>query len=100
MVIRQLVEHMNEELDDAKKYAQCAMECRSSRKALSDLYLSLGKEELSHFLRLVDQASQIIEAARQADKAPSAAMMELYNYEHGKVMESYSQIKVLLDSIK
>lgn len=100
MIIRCLVEQMDEELEDAKRYVRNAIEYRSSRKALSDVYLSLGKEEVSHFLRLNDQASQIIEAARQANKMPSAAMMELYNYEHDKIMSAYAEIKVLIDSVK
>ncbi len=91
---------MNEELEDAKRYAQCAIKYRSSRKALSDTYLTLGKEELGHFLRLNDQASQIIEAARQAGKAPAPSMMELYDYEHNKIMDAYACTKVLVESIK
>lgn len=100
MVIRCLVEQMNEELEDAKKYTQYAIKYRSSRKALSDTYLTLGKEELGHFLRLNDQASQVIEAARQAGKVPSSSMMELYNYEHDKIMDAYACTKVLIESIK
>lgn len=100
MVIRNLVEQMNEELEDAKKYAHCALKYRTSKKALSDTYLSLGKEELTHFTRLHDQVSQIIEDARQKGNQPPASMMELYNYEHDKAMDCYAEIRVLIESIK
>jgi hypothetical protein len=98
--IRCLVEQMNEELDDARKYVHGALRYKGSNKSLSEVYLTLGKEELNHFVRLHDQASQIIEEARQEGKQPPASMMELYNYEHDKAMDNYAEIKVLIDSAK
>lgn len=52
MVIRCLVEYMNEELDDAKKYVEAAG--GSKDKTLAATYLTLAGEEIGHFTKLHD----------------------------------------------
>lgn len=49
MVIRCLVEYMNEELDDAKKYVEAAG--GSKDKTLAATYLTLAGEEIDHFTK-------------------------------------------------
>ena len=98
MVIRCLVEYMNEELDDAKKYVEAAG--GSKDKTLAATYLTLAGEEIGHFTKLHDQASRLIEEARSKGTTLPAGMMELYNYEHKKLIERMAAIKVMMDTVK
>lgn len=94
MVIRCLVEYMNEELDDAKKYVEAAGE------TLAATYLTLAGEEIGHFTKLHDQASRLIEEARSKGTTLPAGMMELYEYEHNKLIERMAAIKVMMETVK
>lgn len=51
----EILEHMEEELDDAEEYAGKAMACpRSTHSANKSMYLSMAEDELKHFDKLAD----------------------------------------------
>lgn len=53
--VYELLEHMEEELDDAEEYAGKAMACpRSTHSAHKSMYLSMAEDELKHFDKLAD----------------------------------------------
>ena len=55
---------------------------------------------IGHFTKFHDQASRLIEEARSNGTTLPAGMMELYDYEHKKLIERMAAIKVMMDTVK
>lgn len=90
-----LLRNMDEELADARKYANLAV-CPKLDEQLMETYVSLGKEELNHFNRLYDQANRIC----VSEEGPTKVASEICSYMLERQLNEYSEIKILLDSIK
>lgn len=94
-LIEQLSEKISEEINDAKCYAQMALENREAHPALSDLLYTLSTEEMGHMARLHTAVADIIEQYRKEKGEPPAAMMAVYNYLHKKQIEQAAEVKNL-----
>ncbi len=90
-----LLRNMDEELGDARKYADLAV-CPQLEGQLMETYIALGKEELSHFNRLYDQANKLC----MSEQGPTKLASEICSYMLERQLNEYSEIKILLDSIK
>lgn len=94
-LIEQLSEKISEEINDAKRYAQMALENREAHPALSDLLYTLSTEEMGHMARLHTAVADIIEQYRKEKGEPPAAMLAVYNYLHKKQIEQAAEVKNL-----
>ena len=94
-LIEQLSEKISEEINDAKRYAQMALENREAHPALSDLLYTLSTEEMGHMARLHTAVADIIEQYRKEKGEPPAAMLAVYNYLHKKQIEHAAEVKNL-----
>lgn len=50
--ISTLLEQMDDELDGAREYAQCALHLKDEDRELADVYASLARTELDHYQKL------------------------------------------------
>ena len=50
--IYELLENMDEELEDAEKYVEKAIECGRAHSPHKSVYISLAEDELKHYERL------------------------------------------------
>ena len=98
--IKELVENINEELEDAEKYAKLAMHYKSEDSRLADTYSRLSSEELGHSEQLHAHAVRIIEAYRAAGNVAPPAMMAVWDWEHKKSVEHKMEIKALMEMYK
>ena len=94
-IIKRLSEMIDEEIEDAKKYASCALNHREDYPALADLFFRLSGEELQHMGWLHDAVVTIIEKYRKEHGEPPAPMMAVYNYLHEKSIEKVAEVKRL-----
>lgn len=98
--IKEMVDHIYEELDDAKEYALEAIEIKDINRSLGDTYIILAKEEMGHMNRLHDQVTGIITEYRNQKGEPPEAMLKIYNWEHKKIMECAATVQVLINNYK
>lgn len=98
--IKELVDHIYEEIDDAKVYALQAIEMKDIDRSLGDAYIILAKEEMGHMTRLHDQVSRIITDYRNQKGEPPEAMLSIYNWEHNKIITKTAEIQVIINSYK
>lgn len=98
--IKLLVEHMEEEIEDAKEYAEEAMHYKAKNASLSTTFAELSAQELKHMEMLHTRAEEIITAYRKEHGEPPADMIAIYNYEHDKIIRKATEVRTMLEMIK
>ena len=93
-IIMKLCDMIEEEIADAHKYIECALEKKEEDKSLADMFYKLSLGEIEHMNMLHKQAVEKIDAARK-EKTPPAYMLEFYNYLHKKHIEKAKEVKIL-----
>ena len=66
-LIEKLCDMISEELDDAEKYARCALKHREDYPELAQTFYKLSNEEMDHMNALHKMVVSIIEDYRKAD---------------------------------
>lgn len=80
--IKQLSDHIKEEIEDAQTYIREALECKEKDKTIADLYANLAAEELKHMDMLHDMVVKVIDAYRKDNGDPPADMLARYDILH------------------
>lgn len=87
--VYELLDHMEEELDDAEEYAGKAMACpRSTHSAHKSMYISMAEDELKHFDKLADML--------KAETDMSEDMRLFVEKKHVSMLKKHSFIKHLI----
>lgn len=98
--ISTLLEQMDDELDGAREYAQCALHLKDEDKELADVYVSLARTELDHYQKLYNQMTRVMTNYRSEHGDLSPELQEFYDWQRTKTMDCMAEVKVLVDSYK
>lgn len=98
--IKLLMEHIEDELDDAHTYAELAVEYKHDDPELADLFYRLSGEEMNHMNALHKAVVSNIEDYRKKKGDPPAEMMAIYNYLHQREIEKAEKVGVLQNIYK
>lgn len=93
-LIEKLSERIEEEMNDAEWYIDCAMKQKTEHPVLAETFYKISLEEMQHMALLHDQVVKIIEEYRKAKGDPPADMLAVYNYLHKKHIERSAEIKI------
>ena len=93
--IKLLMEHIEDELEDAHTYAELAVEYKHDDPELADLFYRLSGEEINHMNALHKDVVSHKEEYRKQKGEPPAAMMAVYNYRHQREMDKAERVDVL-----
>lgn len=95
-MIKDLVEHINEEIEDAKHYAEKYVECKAKgNTSRSNRYKEMASDELNHATYLHEMAVQEIDELKRVYTAP-AYMQEKWEKAHIEYVEKVAWIKQML----
>lgn len=100
LIIKELAEHIREELEDVKKYAEAAMRARMDDPPLASVYADLGQEEMKHAERLHKVAVDLIDREKTKGTEIPPVMRALWDYEHKVMVEEMAKAKHMLELIR
>lgn len=93
--IKLLMEHIEDELEDAHTYAELALEYKEADPETAELFYKLSGEEMNHMNALHKAVVSHIEEYRKQKGEPPEAMMAVYEYLHKRDIEKAEKIGVL-----
>ena len=100
LIIKKLSRMIKEEIADAEKYANCALNHKEDDKGLADTFYTLANEELNHMDMLHTQVVRLINAYRKENGEVPPAMQAIYDYVREEQIENVKEVKLLLNMYK
>lgn len=97
--IKMLAEQIEEELNDAEKYAACAAKFADDDRELSSMYADLSRQELTHADKLHAAAVRYIRQAKDSGANVPESMQIVWDWEHEKMVSHRARILALLDTV-
>lgn len=94
-LIEKLSAMVDDEIEDARKYAKCAVKYKSERPALAKTFYDLSTDEMRHMTLLHNEVSAVIQTYRQEHGEPPEGMRALYDYLHGQQIDRAAEVKHL-----
>ncbi len=93
--LKMLMEHVEDELKDARTYAALAVEYKTTDPELAELFYKLSGEEMNHMNALHKAVVTKIDDHRRKKGEPPEAMMAVYEYLHKRDIEKAEEVGVL-----
>ena len=99
-IIEILSEKIEEEIHDAKSYAEMSIKYKESYPELSRTLYTLSLQEMEHMNLLHNEVTAIIKRYRETQGEPPADMKAIYEYLHDRQIEKALEVKTLQNMYK
>lgn len=93
--IKTLMEHIEDELNDACTYVKLALEYKATDPDMAKLFYSLSNEEMNHMNLLHNSVVTHIENYKRTRGEPPTDMTAVYEYVHKRDIEKAEKIAAL-----
>lgn len=99
-IIEKLSDMITDELNDAEKYAKCALKYKEERPSLAQTFYSLSLDEMKHMGMLHDETVKIINDFKAQGQEVPVEMQAVYDYLHNKQIEHATSIKIIQETYR
>lgn len=99
-MIKKIIDQIYDELEGAEEYIECAMKEKNDHPNIANMYYEMSLMEMSHVDKLHSAVVTLINEVKAKGEEPPAHMMAIYEYEHEKIMEEATEIKVMQEMYK
>ena len=87
---------MDDEIRDAHKYAEAALEHKEGHPELSKIFAQLAEQELVHYNMLYTGMQMLIDDQQRVFGEPDESMKEFGKYVREKQMSDITEVKIML----
>ena len=94
-IIKMLTEMIEDELEGAEHYAECAIAYKDSHPQLANTLYEISTQEMRHVNLLHEEVASIIKKHRETHGEPPAVMLGIYEWMHMRQIELAKEIKIL-----
>ena len=99
-MIKKIIDQIYDELEGSEEYIECAMKEKAEHPTIANMYYEMSLMEMSHVDKLHSAVVTLINEAKAKGEEPPPTMMAIYEYEHEKIMEEATEIKVMQEMYK
>lgn len=97
--VARLAGMIREEIEDARRYAMCALKAKGLNAAEARAFSEIANQELGHADKLHAVAVACIEEAKRSGREVPAGMERVWEFEHGRMVEETTAVRSLLSSL-
>ena len=99
-ILKDLIEKADDTLEEVEWYAEKAHHLRAEHKELADTYIKIAEMHIGIYNMLHERMVSLIAEYRKSGDNPPASMLEIWNYEHEKLVKEFSEAKFLVEEYK
>ena len=99
-IIEKVISMIDDELDGAEEYAECALKVKSEYPSLAKRFNELSQVEMQHFRILHAEVEKLIQEYRDQHGEPPASMLAVYKYEHEKAIKKAAEVKAMIEEFE
>lgn len=99
-ILKDLIEKADDTLEEIFFYAEKAHHLRAEHKELADTYIKIAEMHIGIYNMLHERMVALIAEYRKSGDNPPASMLEIWNYEHEKLVKEFSEAKFLVEEYK
>lgn len=99
-ILKDLIAKAEDTLDEVEWYAEKAHHLRAEHKALADVYIKIAEMHIDIYGMLHSRMVALINEQKEKGVSVPTAMMEIWEYEHGKLIREFAEAKMLVDDYK
>lgn len=99
-IIKEISEMIEEELEGAEHYVECALQYKADNPSLADVFYEISTQEMRHVNMLHDEVTKLIKMHREKHGEPPAVMMAIWDWQHKRHIDFTKEIKILQNQYK
>ena len=99
-ILKDLIKKMDDTLEEIEFYGEKALHLKTEHKTLGDTFIKIAEIHVEVFKMLHDRAIALINEKKQGGAEPPKFMLDIWDYEHEKLIREFSEAKFLVEEYK
>lgn len=99
-ILKDLIKKMDDTLEEIEFYGEKALHLKTEHKTLGDTFIKIAEIHVEVFKMLHDRAIALINEKKQGGAEPPKFMLDIWDYEHEKLIREFSEAKYMIDEYK